>query len=388
MELDRIQAAVRNFSNALSFLPAWAVSDLVFLLTVAVSLGIFEVAIRIVRRALSWRPVLVSLLDRVWGPLRLLFVTLVVALMLPAISFNAEIADWIAAVLRVVLIALLGWMALIAVDYAVAAYLMRYRLDAEDNQLARKHITQMRVFKRVISTFVILFTAAAALMTFDAVRQVGVSLFASAGVAGIVVGLAARPVLSNLIAGLQIAMTQPIRIEDQVVVEGENGRVEEITSTYVVVRLWDQRRMVVPISYFIEKPFQNWTREGSAILGSVLIYLDFTAPIDRIRAKATELVAASPSWDGKVSKVQVTDAREHTIEIRVLLSARDAGSLFDLRCEVREKLIAFVSGEFPQALPRERAGQPAREAAPAQDAARRAADSPNSTPNRTAGGQS
>jgi small-conductance mechanosensitive channel len=354
MELG-IQAAVRDVSNALSFLPNWAISDIILILAIAVSLGLFALLARVTRRALATRPFLGSWLNRTRGPFRLAFVTIAIALVLPAVSFNAEVAESLGALLRIVFVLLLGWMALIAVDITAAVYLARFRLDSEDNQLARKHVTQVRVLKRVISTIVVVITVGAALMTFDAVRQIGISLFASAGLAGIVVGLAARPVLSNLIAGLQLAMTQPIRIEDSVVVENESGAIEEITSTYVVVRLWDLRRMVVPLSYFIEKPFQNWTREGSALLGTVLLYLDYAAPIEAIRAKAEEIVAQSKLWDGKVIKVQVTDARERTLEVRVLLSAGNAGAAFDLRCEVREKLIAFLLAEYPHALPRERA---------------------------------
>jgi small-conductance mechanosensitive channel len=200
----------------------------------------------------------------------------------------------------------------------------------------------------------VIVTIGAALMTFEPVRQYGVSLFASAGVAGIVVGLAARPVLSNLIAGVQIAVTQPIRIDDAVIVEGEWGSIEEITSTYVVVRLWDWRRMIVPLTYFIEKPFQNWTREGSALIGTVMLYLDYTAPIARIREKATELAAQSKLWNRKVVNVQVSDAKEGTIEVRVLVSANSAPAAWDLRCEMREKLIDFLQRDYPQALPRRR----------------------------------
>jgi small-conductance mechanosensitive channel len=187
------------------------------------------------------------------------------------------------------------------------------------------------------------------------VRQYGVSLFASAGIAGIVAGLAARPVLSNLFAGVQLAMTQPIRIDDAVIVENEWGWIEEITATYVVVRLWDWRRLVVPLTYFIEKPFQNWTREGSALIGSVYLYLDYAAPIAAIRAKLKDIAEHSALWDGKVVNLQVSDAKEHTIEVRALVSARSAPAAWDLRCEVREKLIGFLQAEHPEALPRTRA---------------------------------
>jgi small-conductance mechanosensitive channel len=200
-----------------------------------------------------------------------------------------------------------------------------------------------------------LVTIGLALMTFDAVRQYGVTLFASAGVAGIVAGLAARPVLTNFLAGVQLAIAQPIRIDDAVIVENEWGNVEEITFSYVVVRLWDLRRMVVPLSYFIEKPFQNWTRQSSAMLGSIILEVDYTAPVDRIRDKLNEIVHGNPLWDGKVVSLQVTDCKTSTMELRALVSARSSGTVFDLRCQVREKLIAFLQQEHPGALPRQRA---------------------------------
>jgi small-conductance mechanosensitive channel len=191
-------------------------------------------------------------------------------------------------------------------------------------------------------------------MTFPAVRQYGLSLFASAGVAGIVAGLAARPVLSNLMAGVQLAMTQPIRLYDAVFVENEYGTIEEITSTYVVVKLWDLRRMIVPLTYFIEKPFQNWTREMTALVGSVMIYVDYAAPVGIIREKLNEILKQSDKWDGKTAALQVTDFKEGTMELRCLMSARSAAQTFDLRCEVREKLIAFLQKNHPEALPHSR----------------------------------
>jgi small-conductance mechanosensitive channel len=192
------------------------------------------------------------------------------------------------------------------------------------------------------------------LMTFDQVRQYGISLFASAGAASLVVGLAARPLLTNLIAGVQIAITQPIRLEDAVIVEGEWGWIEEISSTYVVVRLWDWRRMILPISYFLEKPFQNWTRESGALIGSVYLYLDYSIPVQAVRDKLAEVAAESKLCDGKVVNLQVSDTREGVIELRCLVSARNAPACWDLRCEVREKLIAFIQAEYPHSLPHTR----------------------------------
>ena len=197
------------------------------------------------------------------------------------------------------IIGLVGWAAVVALNIAADIYLLRFRLDTADNLLARKHNTQVRVLLRAVDVMIALFTIGAALMTFDAVRQYGVSLFASAGLAGIVAGLAARPVLSNLIAGVQLAMTQPIRLDDAVIVEGEWGVIEEITATYVVVRIWDLRRMIVPLSYFIEKPFQNWPRESSALIGVAMFYLDYRAPVGIIREKLKEICQQSKSWNGR-----------------------------------------------------------------------------------------
>ena len=191
----------------------------------------------------------------------------------------------LARLLGLATICLLGWIALTALHIAADLYLLRFRLDVEDNLLARKHVTQVRVLERVLDVVIVLITIGFALMTFDAVRQFGVTLFASAGVAGIIAGLAARPVLSNFFAGVQLAVAQPIRIDDAVIVENESGNIEEITFSYVVVKLWDLRRMVVPLSYFIEKPFQNWTRTGGELIGSVFLYVDHTAPVEAIRKK-------------------------------------------------------------------------------------------------------
>jgi small-conductance mechanosensitive channel len=354
MEPSAIQDAVHDVANALSFLPGWAVGGVVLALAVVTSLAVHALVSHLARRAFAHRPGVLSLLDRTRPLTQLAFVAIALALVLPAVDLPPRAADWFAVALPFCFVVLLGWIALIAVDVGANIYLMRFSLDVDDNLLARKHVTQMRVLRRVISTIVILITAGAALMTIGAVRQVGVSLFASAGVAGLAVGLAARPVLANLIAGIQLAMTQPIRIEDAVIVENEWGWIEEITSTFVVVRLWDLRRMIVPLSYFMEKPFQNWTREGSAIIGSVLLYLDFTAPIDRIRAKAAEIAAASRLWDRKVINVQVSDATDRVMQVRVLVSAANASAAWDLRCEMREKMIAFLRGEHPEALPRSR----------------------------------
>ncbi len=240
------------------------------------------------------------------------------------------------------IVILIGWIASTALHVWAVVYLRRFKLDSEDNLLARKHVTQSRILERIARVLIIILTLGVALMTFDNVRQYGVSLLASAGAASLVVGLALQPMLRNLVAGIQLAITQPIRIDDALLINGEWGNVEEITSSYVVVRLWDWRRMIVPLSYFIEQPFQNWTRESSALIGTVLLYVDFTVPVDELRRELERIVKASPLWDQRVVNLQVTDFKESTMEIRMLVSASTAGKTFDLRCEVREKMIGFI----------------------------------------------
>nr|WP_254779232.1 MULTISPECIES: mechanosensitive ion channel domain-containing protein [unclassified Luteibacter] len=236
---------------------------------------------------------------------------------------------------------------------ALEATVSRFNpIDLEDNLHARRLQTQVRVLSRTAMVVAIVLGIGVGLMTFPAVRQFGASLLASAGLAGLAVGLAAKPVLGNLIAGIQIALTQPIRIDDVVIVEGEWGRVEEITSTYVVVKIWDERRMIVPLQYFIEQPFQNWTRTSSQILGTVLLWFDYGMPLDPVRAELERLCKGAPEWDGRVCVLQVVDSNDKAMQLRALVSSADSGRSFDLRCKVREGLIAFVRRECPQYLPR------------------------------------
>ena len=253
------------------------------------------------------------------------------------------------------LIATFTWLAVAAVKGISQMILDGYKLDVEDNLLARGVATQVRVLQRIIDATLIMLGIASALMTFESIRQLGVSILASAGVAGIVLGLAAQRSLGSVLAGLQIALTQPIRIDDVVVVEGEWGRIEEITLTYVVIRIWDLRRLVVPITYFVEKPFQNWTRASAELLGAVHFYLDYRVPVDALRAELDRVVRASPLWDGKFFNMQVTDTRENVVEIRALVTAANSSRTFDLRCHVREKMIDFIQKNHPEALPQFRA---------------------------------
>jgi small-conductance mechanosensitive channel len=364
--IDGVRNGIAAFVSTLAGVASSGVAAVTLLaLAALLALLVHEILARIVGRlARGSGRYLTSFLLAVRPVTRLAFVVVALALALPAAQLSPE-ADAIAAkVLLLATIVLVGWVAMIALDLASELYLHRYELETTDFVVARKHITQVRILRRAATTLVVVVTAGAALMTFDAVRQFGLSLFASAGVASIVVGLAARPVLSNLFVGVQLAMTQPIRIDDTVVVEGEFGTIEEIGSSYVLVRIWDQRRLVVPVTYFVEKPFQNWTRQGSSILGTAMFYLDYTAPIEVIRAKAKEIAAASPLWDGKTLTVQVTDAKPESMEVRVLMSAPNAGACWELRVHMREKLIEFLQRELPHTLPRRRY-EPAVTATPA-----------------------
>ena len=280
---------------------------------------------------------------------------------LPAARFSYPTTIAVGRALLVAFILVVGWTAAIALDLTVTIYLRRFRTDVEDNLLARKHVTQMRILQRVGKTVLAIITVAAALMTFAAVRQYGVSLLASAGAAGIILGLSARPVLGNLLAGIQIAITQPIRVEDQVVVEGEIGWIETITSTYVVVRIWDLRRMIVPLTNFIEKPFQNWTYESAEQIGAIVLRVDRRVSIDRVRQKLSEVLHQSKLWDGKASGLQVTDIVDDKVELRAVVSARTPSQTWDLRCEVREKLYGFLQAEFLEPPPPGEIAQPVRQ---------------------------
>ncbi len=353
------QAAIRRIESeiggTLSFAADWAMSAALLVGAAAVALLLHAAILALVRRLLrERRPFLRSVLGATKGPTRLALLLFALAVALATAPLTADAKDVFARLLGLATICLLGWVAATVLHIAADLYLRRIRLDITDNLLARKHVTQVRVLVRVLDVVIVIVTVGFALMTFNAVRQYGVTLFASAGVAGIIAGLAARPVLSNFLAGVQLAVAQPIRIGDTVIVENEWGNVEEITFSYVVVKLWDLRRMIVPVSYFIEKPFQNWTRTGGELIGTVFLYVDHTAPVDVIRKKLSEIVAQSKLWNGKVVNLQVSDCKETTIQLRALVSANNASAAWDLRCEVREKLVDFLQREHPQALPRVR----------------------------------
>jgi small-conductance mechanosensitive channel len=356
MQLD-LRAIKPWFGTVLDLAPPWTLGLAALALAIVIALLTHYIVIRILNRLIGDRQAFLSLLlTRTAGPTRLATVIAAVSVVTAWAPVDPAVSQAITRALIIAFIILVGWIAIIAVALVADSYLRRFTLDAEDNLLARTHVTQVRILQRAVDTLTVVITVAAALMTFETVRQYGVSLFASAGVVGIVVGLAARPVLANFIAGIQIAMTQPIRLEDAVIVEGEFGWVEDIAAAYVVIRLWDRRRMILPLSYFIEKPFQNWTRQSTDLIGSVVFYVDYAAPVGRIRDKLSEIVAQSPLWDQQVVNLQVNDIRETTMQLRALVSAKNADALGSLQAELREKLIDFLQKELPEALPRGRAG--------------------------------
>jgi small-conductance mechanosensitive channel len=242
-----------------------------------------------------------------------------------------------------------------AVHLGERVVLARCDITTADNLQARKVYTQVHVLSRTIHVIIAIFTMASVLMLFEEVRRFGTSILASAGVFGIILGFAAQRTIANLFAGFQLALTQPIRHDDVVIVEGEWGRIEEMTLTYVVVRIWDDRRLVVPLNYFIEQPFQNWTRNSSKILGSVFVWADYTLPISELRPVVQRLVEGCGDWDRRFWNLQITDATERAMQLRVLATASDASKAWDLRCEIREKLLDYLQKHHPQSLPKVRA---------------------------------
>ena len=297
-----------------------------------------------------------DILERIRDPLHLL----IPLIGLQTVSRSApQDMTGINAINHITLLAIIGavtWLGLRAVDAVQQLIYKHNPINISDNLHARRIQTQTKVLVHTLSFLVILFGLSAMLMTFPIARQFGTSLLASAGVAGLVLGFAAKPVLGNLIAGLQIAITQPIRLDDVVIVAGEWGRIEEITGTSVVVRIWDDRRLIVPLQWFIENPFQNWTRKTTELLGFFYLWLDYSVPIEPIREEATRLCKEVPQlWDGRVCGVQVTDTDAKSIQIRVLISTTDSSKNWDLRCYLRENLINFIMKNYPDSLPQLRA---------------------------------
>lgn len=285
--------------------------------------------------------------ERLRGPARLLIPLLAIMLVTQSLAFPAGIIEVSQHVFSLFFIGTIAWLCINAAVAGRDIIISRYDVEVKDNLKARAVHTQLTVIVKVIMVIVIIIAVATMLMTFHKIRHVGMSILASAGIIGIILGAASQRSITTLIAGLQIALTQPIRINDVVIVEGESGWIEEITLTYVVVKIWDLRRLIVPVTYFLEKPFQNWTRVTADLLGSVFLYTDHAVPVEEVRQKLHEILRDSDKWDKKAWGLHVTNSTYRTMELRALMSAADSATAFELRCEVREKLLAFLRENYP-----------------------------------------
>ncbi len=293
-------------------------------------------------------------LARVRRPLRAVFVSVAVAFVARILPMDNDIEDLWKQLLGFLVPALLGWLAVAALRAFQDVIEIRADISVEDNLRARRKRTRAAILGRIGTFFIVFISVCLMLLSVPGIRSIGVTLMASAGIAGLVVGAAAQPALKNLIAGVQMAFTEPIRIDDVLIVDGEWGRVEQINLTFVVIKIWDERRLVVPVSKFLEQSFQNWTRETSQLMGSVFWYLDPSVDVPRLREKLGEIVTSNPRWDKRFYNLQVTDVKTDCIELRGLMTAKDAAIAFDLRCDVREALLKYIREEMPEAIPRNR----------------------------------
>ncbi|MGE0348700.1 mechanosensitive ion channel family protein [Hydrogenophaga sp.] len=336
-------------------LAEWLPTLVVAVLLALLAELVFRLGQRVVMRAARNAPVVASVGRAVQAPAHLLLYLFALHLLWQQMPPGAGWLPGIERLTALLLIGVMTWLLARVVQGVASGVAEANPLAVADNLEARRIRTQTLVLSRTVQGMVVLVGASLMLMTFPAVRQVGASLLASAGVVGIVAGFAARPVLGNLIAGLQIGLSQPIRIDDVVIVENEWGVIEEITGTYVVVRIWDERRLVVPLQYWIEKPFQNWTRNTSELTGTVFLWVDYRMPLAPLREVLQRVCEGSALWDRRFALLQVTEAGERAMQLRCLVTAASAGAAWDLRCHVRESLIDFIQREYPQYLPRQRA---------------------------------
>ena len=295
-----------------------------------------------------------SLVQHGRGPTRWIFPLLACLIVLPGVPLPRTPMLVLVHIAGIGLIAACAWLVILLVDVVSDVITGRYRIDVADNLTARRIQTQFNMLHRVVVALVIVIAVAIALMTFEQIQRFGASILASAGLASLIVGMAMKGTLSNLVAGVQIAFAQPFRIEDAVVIDNEWGWIEEIGMMYVVVRIWDLRRLVIPVSYFLDHAFQNWTRTSADLLGNTILYVDYTVPLDEMRTELKRICESSKLWKGQVCVLQVTDASEHTMQVRALMDARNSGDAFSLRCIVREGLIVWLQKNHPGSLPRYR----------------------------------
>ncbi len=334
----------------------WQSALIIVVLVLAGSLIVHFIFLKILKRITkkSDNPLLEKQWEQFKNPSLGLILSIALSVIILALAPDNKLVDIALHVLKLAVIIFITWVIIRLIRLGRDVVLLRYDISEKNNLKARRVYTQFKVIERILVFIIIVIALAVALMTFEQIRKIGVSLFASAGVAGIILGFAAQKLIGNVLAGFQIAIAQPIRIDDVVIVEKEWGWIEEITLTYVVVRIWDKRRLILPTTYFIEKPFQNWTRVSADILGTVFIYTDYTVPIDKLREELTRVLQSDENWDGKVNVLQVTDSTERTMEIRALMSSANSPSSWDLRVNVREKLIDFLQKNYPESLPKSR----------------------------------
>ena len=280
---------------------------------------------------------------------------LMLSMALPLMQMNKSVYEPLTKVIEILFTIAFSVILIQLIKVLEDNFYHHYDFNKADNLKERKIRTQLQFIRKIIIALIIIITAGVILLSFESMRKIGAGLLTGVGIGGIIIGFAAQKSLGNLLAGFQIAFTQPIRIDDVLIVEGEWGRVEEITLTYVVLKIWDQRRLILPINYFIEKPFQNWTRVTAELIGAVYLYLDYTAPVEKLKVELSRLLDSNPLWDHRVMALQVTDTRENSIEIRALVSGRNSSDVFDLRCHVREGLVTYVQKNHPECLPKTRA---------------------------------
>lgn len=339
----------KNWHNLLS-------SAVLLCAATAISLIVYRIVFWLLRRFARSKAAILdqSLIRHGQGPSRWIFPLLAALVVLPGLPLPPVLMSALEHITGLGLIAAIAWLVTLFVDVTSDVLAERYRIDTADNLIARRIHTQFQMLRRIVFVLVAIVTLSIMLMTFPAIKHIGVSLLASAGLATLVVGMAMKGTLSNLIAGVQIAFAQPFRLEDAVVVEGEWGWIEEIGTMYVVVRIWDLRRLVVPLSYFLDHPFQNWTRTSAQLLGNTLLYTDYTVPMEELREELRRICESTPLWKGEVCVLQASDATEHTVQLRALMDARNSSDAWDLRCLVREKLLEYLQKNHPESLPRYR----------------------------------
>lgn len=290
-------------------------------------------------------------------PFLVLLIWIMVTIFTHTVFFDSKYTGSIQHVLTILLIIMMGW--ILIKSTRILFYYMEKKLELkkQGNFQARGSLTKLTIFERMISGLIVIITIAVCLMTFDKIRDVGIGLLSSAGIAGVVLGFAAQKSLGSVMAGIQIAITQPIKLDDQVIVQGQSGNIEEINLTYVVVKLWDERRLILPINYFLDNPIENWTRNSSNITGTVFIYVDFRMPIEPIRQKVKEILKNNPDWDGRTASIDITNMTDSHLEVRIVVSSSDAGRNFSLQVDLREKLVQFIQDNYSDFFPNTRIKQ-------------------------------